>query len=273
MSIVVNTNIPSIAASRALYETRKDLETAMERLSSGKRINGAKDDAAGLTVVSRMKAQIASLNQAVRNVNDGISLAQTYDGAADEVDGMLVRMRELATQSATGTYVTADRDNLEQEFQHLLSEITRIATQTDWNGTYTLANTGVEVTLQVGFTSGDTLTITADSLTISTLDIDAESIATLTDASNALDVIDGAISTVMAARAKIGAITNRLEHTASNLMNVVQRTEEAKSRILDADFAAESAALAKANVLAQAGTAMLAQANQTPQYILTLLRG
>jgi flagellin len=182
-------------------------------------------------------------------------------------------MRELATQSATGTYVTADRDNLEQEFQHLLSEITRIATQTDWNGTYTLANTGVEVTLQVGFTSGDTLTITADSLTISTLDIDAESIATLTDASNALDVIDGAISTVMAARAKIGAITNRLEHTASNLMNVVQRTEEAKSRILDADFAAESAALAKANVLAQAGTAMLAQANQTPQYILTLLRG
>ena len=139
MAIVVNTNIPSVAASRALYETRKDLETAMERLSSGKRINGAKDDAAGLTVVSRMKAQIASLNQAVRNANDGISLAQTYYGAADEIDGILVRMRELATQSANGTYLTADRTNLNQEFQHLLSEINRIADKTDWNGTFSFA--------------------------------------------------------------------------------------------------------------------------------------
>jgi flagellin len=245
----------------------------MERLSSGKRINGAKDDAAGLTVVSRMKAQIASLNQAVRNANDGISLAQTYDGAADEIDGILVRMRELATQSANGTYLTADRTNLEQEFQHLLSEITRISTKTDWNGTYTLANTGVTVNVLAGFDSGDTIAVTADSLTITSLGVNAATITGETAAGTALGLIDGAISTVMAARAKIGAVTNRLEHTASNLMNVVQRTEEAKSRILDADFAAESAALAKANVLAQAGTAMLAQANQTPQYILTLLRG
>ena len=274
MSIVVNTNIPSIAASRALYETRKDLETAMERLSSGKRINGAKDDAAGLTVVSRMKAQIASLNQAVRNVNDGISLAQTYDGAADEIDEMLVRMRELATQSANGTYLTADRTNLNQEFQHLVSEINRIADKTDWNGTFTLAATAATVSVQAGFDSTDTISITLNDLNTSSLGLTTtNTLATLTDAGDALAAIDGAISAVMEARAKIGAITNRLEHTASNLMNVVQRTEEAKSRILDADFAAESAALAKANVLAQAGTAMLAQANQTPQYILTLLRG
>ena len=274
MAIVVNTNIPSVAASRALYETRKDLETAMERLSSGKRINGAKDDAAGLTVVSRMKAQIASLNQAVRNANDGISLAQTYDGAADEIDGILVRMRELATQSANGTYLTADRTNMEQEFQHLLSEITRISTQTKWNGTFVLPNaSNTTVSVMAGFASGDTISISLDDLTITTLAIHAATLTSASAASSSLASIDGAISTVMAARAKIGAITNRLEHTASNLMNVVQRTEEAKSRILDADFAAESAALAKANVLAQAGTAMLAQANQTPQYILTLLRG
>ena len=273
MSIVVNTNIPSVAASRALYETRKDLETAMERLSSGKRINGAKDDAAGLTVVSRMKAQIASLNQAVRNANDGISLAQTYDGAADEIDGILVRMRELATQSANGTYLTADRTNLNQEFQHLVSEINRIADKTDWNGTFSLAATAATVTVQAGFDSTDTISISLADLNTSSLGFTADTLATVTDAGNSIAVIDGAISTVMEARAKIGAITNRLEHTSSNLMNVVQRTEEAKSRILDADFAAESAALARANVLAQAGTAMLAQANQTPQYILTLLRG
>jgi flagellin len=221
-----------------------------------------------------MKAQIASLNQAVRNVNDGISLAQTYDGAADEIDGMLVRMRELATQSANGTYLTADRTNLNQEFQHLVSEINRIADKTDWNGTFTLAATAATVTVQAGFDSTDTISISLADLNTSSLGLTTtNTLATLTDAGDALAAIDGAISAVMEARAKIGAITNRLEHTASNLMNVVQRTEEAKSRILDADFAAESAALAKANVLAQAGTAMLAQANQTPQYILTLLRG
>ena len=237
-------------------------------------INGAKDDAAGLTVVSRMKAQIASLNQAVRNVNDGISLAQTYDGAADEIDGMLVRMRELATQSANGTYLTADRTNLNQEFQHLLSEINRIADKTDWNGTFSLAATAATVTVQAGFDSTDTISISLADLNTSSLGLTTtNTLATVTDAGDALAAIDGAISAVMEARAKIGAITNRLEHTSSNLMNVVQRTEEAKSRILDADFAAESAALARANVLAQAGTAMLAQANQTPQYILTLLRG
>jgi len=275
MAIVVNTNIPSVAASRALYETRKDLETAMERLSSGKRINGAKDDAAGLTVVSRMKAQIASLNQAVRNANDGISLAQTYDGAADEIDGILVRMRELATQSSNGTYLTADRDNLAQEFNALKSEIDRIAEQTKWNGTQKILDgTNTSFSVMAGFASGDTIAITADDLDTTSLGLTSSVIvSTASAATAALSSIDSAISNVMAARAKIGAVANRLEHTASNLMNVVQRTEEAKSRILDADFAAESAALAKANVLAQAGTAMLAQANQTPQYILTLLRG
>jgi len=188
-------------------------------------------------------------------------------------------MRELATQSANGTYLTADRTNLVQEFSALASEIDRIADQTKWNGTSVLINgTSSSVSVMAGFSSGDTISIALDDLNTSSIGSSSTSLAsaaidTVTNASAALAVLDDAIADVMAARAKIGAITNRLEHTASNLMNVVQRTEEAKSRILDADFAAESAALAKANVLAQAGTAMLAQANQTPQYILTLLRG
>ena len=274
MAIVVNTNIPSIAASRAVYETREDMELAMERLSSGKRINSTRDDAAGQTVVSRMRAQILSLNQAVRNANDGISMVNTYDGAADEIEDILVRMRELATLAQNGTYVSNDLTNANLEYQALKDEITRISEKTKWNGTKEIANSAVAVSFQVGFGASEHIGITFSKLEGSALfGAAVGTISTVASAAAEASAIDTALDALNSGRATAGAVVNRLEHTVNNLMNVVQRTEEARSRIEDADFAAESANLAKANVLAQAGTAMLAQANQTPQYILTLLRG
>jgi len=293
----------------------------MERLSSGKRINGAKDDAAGMSVVTRMKAQISSLNQAVRNANDGISLLSTYDGAADEIEDILVRMRELATLAQNGTYTLADTRNANLEFQALRDEVDRVASKTKFNGSLDIASGGAHLaySFQVGFNGGDAVTGDLKKLQLSALTgqvgsalargitaydeysgnaastyvtsgIDASAVAgtfSSTDtrtnaanfsawanhASNAVTYLDAGLSNLNVARATVGAQINRLEHTVSNLMNVVQRTEEARSRIEDADFAAESAAMARANVLVQAGSAMLAQANQSPQYVLALLRG
>jgi flagellin len=320
MGIVINTNVPSIQAARALSSTRADLEQAMERLSSGKRINGAKDDAAGMSVVTRMKAQISSLNQAVRNANDGISLLSTYDGAADEIEDILVRMRELATLAQNGTYTLSDTRNANLEFQALRQEVDRIASRTKFNGSLDISSGGANLaySFQVGFNGGDAVTGNLNKLEISALTgkvgsaltygitaydigsgdggassvmastVDASSLAGtftsgianaanasqwINNASGAVSYLDAGLSNLNVARATVGAQINRLEHTVSNLMNVVQRTEEARSRIEDADFAAESAAMARANVLVQAGSAMLAQANQSPQYVLALLRG
>ncbi len=323
MGIVINTNIPSIQAARALSSTRADLEQAMERLSSGKRINGAKDDAAGMSVVTRMKAQISSLNQAVRNANDGISMLSTYDGAADEIEDILVRMRELATLAQNGTYTLSDTRNANLEFQALRAEVDRIANQTKFNGSLAIADGAASLaySFQVGFNGGDAVTGTLNKLEISALTgkvgsaltygitaydvstsgatqalnsavmastVDASALAGthasgvfnaadasqwINNASGAVSYLDAGLSNLNVARATVGAQINRLEHTVSNLMNVVQRTEEARSRIEDADFAVESAAMARANVLVQAGSAMLAQANQSPQYVLALLRG
>jgi len=280
MGIVINTNIPSISAARSLYTTRSDLEQAMERLSSGKRINGAKDDAAGMSVVSKMKAQITSLNQAVRNANDGISLISTYDGAADEIQDILIRMRELATLAASGTYTSDDVSNANLEYEQLVAEITRIQEQTKFNGTLPIsdATASTAATFQVGFGASNSVTVQLNALKLDQLmsaggqASEALSITTATAAS-AITGVDAAIKQLNSNRATAGAMINRLEHTVSNLLNVVQRTEEARSRIEDADFAKESAALARANVLVQAGSAMLAQANQSPQYVLALLRG
>ena len=289
MGIVINTNIPSIQAARALSSTRADLEQAMERLSSGKRINGAKDDAAGMSVVTRMKAQISSLNQAVRNANDGISLVSTFDGAADEIEDILIRMRELATLVQNGTYTESDDSNANLEFRALNSEITRIQEKTKFNGSLDISSavgaSAQTYSFQVGFNGGDAVSIAFGSLNASalatvdlgssTLDLasGANKAANIETASAAVTKLDVALSNLNVHRATAGAVINRLEHTVSNLMNVVQRTEEARSRIEDADFAAESAAMARANVLVQAGSAMLAQANQSPQYVLALLRG
>ncbi|NBN90221.1 MAG: flagellin FliC [Actinobacteria bacterium] len=282
MGIVINTNIPSISAARSLYTTRSDLEQAMERLSSGKRINGAKDDAAGMSVVSKMKAQITSLNQAVRNANDGISLISTYDGAADEIQDILIRMRELATLAATGTYTSDDISNANLEYAQLVSEINRIQEQTKFNGTIEVASastTGITASFHVGFGPTNQVGVTLESLHASALMVKGGgsnyvgTITTATAGASAIVAVDNALKNLNVGRATAGAMINRLEHTVANLMNVVQRTEEARSRIEDADFAKESAALARANVLVQAGSAMLAQANQSPQYVLALLRG
>jgi len=276
MAISANTNIPSIAAARAVYETRNDLEKAMERLSSGKRINSTSDDAAGQTVVSRMKAQITSLNQAIRNTNDGLSMLNVYDGAADEIEDILIRIRELAVLAQSGTYTAEDRKNANLEVSSLISEIGRIASKTAFNGTLDVASAGGVKSFQVGFQGGDAVGFSFNKLDETTLGISSGGAATLVTtielASAAVTSADAALSNLNLNRATVGAAINRLEHTVSNLMNVVQRTEEARSRIEDADFATESAALARANVLAQAGTAMLAQANQSPSYILALLR-
>jgi len=288
MGITANTNISSIAASRALYESRTDLTQAMERLSSGKRINSSRDDAAGQTVVSRMRAQITSLNQAIRNANDGLSMVQTYEGAADEIEDMLIRMRELATLVQNGTYTTADGANADLEYKQLKAEIDRIQSKTKFNGSLDIASavgaSAQTYSFQVGFNGGDAVSIAFGSLEASALAggtvahgftngfSAAAQASQITHAASAVTVADAMLSNLNLNRATAGAVINRLEHTISNLMNVVQRTEEARSRIEDADFAAESAAMARANVLVQAGSAMLAQANQSPQYILALLR-
>jgi len=287
MGVVINTNIPSISAARSLNSTRADLERAMERLSSGKRINGAKDDAAGMSVVTRMKAQISSLNQAVRNANDGISMVATYDGAADEIEDILIRMRELAVLSQNGTYSKADTANASLEFNALINEINRIQSKTKFNGSLdiSLSTAATTYSFQVGFNGGDAVSIslgqlnvsglagTASTTTISGITGTTDSMASaIDDASGSVTRIDNMLSNLNVHRATAGAVINRLEHTVNNLMNVVQRTEEARSRIEDADFATESAALARANVLVQAGSAMLAQANQNPQFVLALLR-
>jgi flagellin len=275
MSVTINTNIPSIAASRSLYETSSSLNQAMERLSSGKRINGAKDDAAGMTVVTRMKAQITSLSQAVRNANDAISMISTYDGAADEIETILIRMRELATLAQNDTYTTDDRTNANLEYTQLAAEIDRIATKTKFNGEKVMfsATGNITYSFQVGFTGGDAVSISLANLSAAVLHGSAVgAITSIPLAASAVAEADVALKNLNSGRAVAGAMINRLEHTVSNLMNVVQRTEEARSRIEDADFAVESAALARANVLTQAGSAMLAQANQAPMYVLSLLR-
>jgi len=288
MGVVVNTNISSITASRILSENRSDLEKAMERLASGKRINSAADDAAGMAVAAKMRADISSLNQSVRNTNDAISLVNTYDGAAEEIESILIRMRELAVQSKNGTYESADRTNADYEYTALKNEITRIAGVSAFNrmtvGQGATAAAGTTGSADTAFSfyvgsdvakTGNTVTFSAKALDLN-LAVSASSLTDITTAANAgtaISSLDDAIYELAANRAQAGALVNRLEHTVSNLMNVSQRLQEAVSGIEDADYASESANLARGMVLAQAGTAMLAQANQAPQYILSLLRG
>jgi flagellin len=275
--VVANTNVPSISASRILANNRSDLERAMERLSSGKRINSAADDATGMAVSAKMRADIRSMDQAVRNANDGISLINTYDGAAAEIESVLVRMRELATQAMTATYTSDDLAHANAEFTQLISEIDRIGSYTQFNRT----DIDETFTLQIGATTNDYIVfdgnaLTADSLVSPTQSgggLDDATITSVSNASAALGHVDLAIKALSTARAEAGAYSNRLQHTVGNLMNVSQRLKEALSGVEDADYAAESANLARGMVLAQAGTAMLAQANQSPQYILSLLRG
>ena len=280
MGVVVNTNVSSIAASRILDKNRVDLQKTMERLSSGKRINSAADDAAGMAVAAKLRADVQSLNQAVRNANDAVSLVNTYDGASAEVETILVRMRELAVQSANGTYEDADRDLAQKEIDALALEIDRIAQNTTFNqkNIADASDSSGTFTFRVGPQGGSADDVDVELASIEAAELGSTGVASLDigsagGASDAVDAIDGALAALAEARSTAGAFVNRLGHTVSNLQNVSQRTSEALSGVEDADYAAESAALARGMVLAQAGTAMLAQANQAPQYVLTLLRG
>ena len=275
---VINTNTAALRAQNGSRVADKSLQTAMERLSSGKRINTAKDDAAGLAIASKMTSQIRGMNQAIRNSNDGISYAQTAEGALSEVTNMLQRIRELAVQSANGTYGDADRTNLDSEVTELKSQITNILATTEFNGTRifnsaasgaTYTATSGSVSIQAGVNSGDTIDISFDQL-----DDLASSVAvdTQTEASDSLTDIDDMLTNVNATRAKLGAAQSRLESTVNNLTSNVVNLSDARSRIEDADFSAETTNLAKAQILSQASTAMLAQANQSQQGVLSLLR-
>jgi flagellin len=246
----------------------------MQRLSSGLRINSAKDDAAGLAISDRMTSQIRGLNQAVRNANDGISLAQTAEGALQETTNLLQRMRELAVQSSNGTNTSSDRASLDAEFQQLTAEIDRIAGNTSFNSQNILDGTfasGSEVVFQVGADGGQTISVAIADAGISGLGVNSNDVKTFSAAQAAISAIDSAISTVDTIRGDLGAVQNRLESTIANLSNVSENVAAARSRILDADIAQETSNMTKMNILQQAGTSILAQANQAPQLALSLL--
>jgi flagellin len=272
---VINTNVGALKAANASVQANKMLGTAMERLSSGKRINGAKDDAAGLAIASTMTAQVRGMNQAIRNANDGIALAQTADGALNEVTNMLQRVRELAVQSKSGTYSSGDRTNLQAEVTELTSQIDDILTNTKFNGVTLFSKTSgtdVTVTVQAGADKGATIDLTVSGIDGSKLDATALDVTDTTKAGTTVDNVDAALTLVNSTRATLGAGQSRLESAVNNLTSNVTNLSDARSRIEDADYSAETTALAKAQILSQASTAMLSQANQSQQNVLSLLR-
>jgi len=279
---VINTNVKSLVAQNAMAVNNRSLDKAMQQLSTGKRINTAADDAAGLAIGNKMTAQIRGLNQAVRNANDGISMLQTAEGATQEITNMLQRMRELAVQAANDTYTSTDRSALNAEVTSLSAEITRIADNTEWNGmklfTATNASAGGigsagTVTLQVGIggSAGNQFTVTLNDID-SSLGLSGVSLSTRSGATSALSTLDAAIATVDTDRATFGATMNRLTYAMDNLSNISQNAQASRSRIMDTDYAQATTELARSQIIQQAATAMLAQANQAPQSVLSLLR-
>ena len=267
---VINTNTSALRAQNAGRVANMALSQAMERLSTGKRINSAKDDAAGLAIASSMTSQIRGMNQAIRNANDGISFAQTADGALNEVTNMLQRIRELAVQSASGTYSDDDRANLQAEVEQLGAQIDDIVANTKFNGVAVFGSSDVTVNIQTGSGSSDQTALTVTGFDVS--DATASDVGTATGAKTAMDDVDDALKAVATTRASLGAGQSRLESIVNNLNNNVTNLSDARSRIEDADFSAESTNLAKAQILSQASTAMLAQANQSQSGVLNLLR-
>lgn len=273
MALTVNTNVASLNAQRNLNVTSNQLSKSLERLSSGLRINRAGDDAAGLAISENMRASIRSMNQAMRNANDGVSMLQTAEGALNETANILIRMRELAEQSASGTVGSDQRTAINNEFTQLKSEIDRIASVTEFNGTK-LLNSSQSVDLQIGAknTTADKLTISLKAAFASSIGAGTSSVDTQASAQTALDNLDTAINSVSSQRGDLGSYMNRLQSTINNLQVAVENTSAAESRIRDVDVASETASMTRAQVLVQAGTAILAQANQTPQAALSLLR-
>ncbi len=298
MAIVVNTNIASMNAQRSLAASNTELKTAMERLSTGSRINSASDDAAGFAIAESMTAQVRGLSMAAKNANDALGLLKVVENATNDVTDMLQRIRELAVQAQSGTNSSVDIANLQQEANALIDEITRVSEDTTYNGNAYIGTQATTIDIQVGYNDGDVIQINTydvassqlgvtfgegDDATVfnlidedgnyldisSTPDVDGDGNVT---GPGALQVITGAIEQVASYKAEWGAGQNRLNYTVSNLMNVVEFTSAARSRIQDADFAVEAAKLAKAQVLQQTGTAMLAQANAAPQLALQLIK-
>ena len=277
---VINTNLMSLNAQGNLSATKKDLSTAIQRLSTGLRVNSAKDDAAGLAIANRMDAQARGMNVAVRNANDGISLAQTAEGALGKVTDMMQRMRELAVQAANASNTALDRNSLNEEFAQLAQEVDRTLVSTRFNGQAILAGSAGGLQFQIGANNAatDQLTITTSNMatttTVAAVTVSTAGIGTSAANANAMiTALDAALDTVNSERATYGAMQNRFEAVISNLQISAENQTAAKSRIVDADFAKETAALTRAQILQQAGTAMLAQANAAPQGVLSLLRG
>jgi len=276
---VVNTNIGASVAQAALAKNARDLNSAMTELSTGKRINSASDNASGLAISNRMTSQINGLGAAIRNANDAISMVNTGEGALEEITDMLQRMRELAVTAATGTATDEDRDYLDAEYQKLIAEIDRVAENTQWNGSDIIdgtAGSSGTVTFQVGANASQSITVAFGDMTdasgatmasVATGDVD-----TASNAGTAIGVLDTAIEAVSNQRAVFGAASNQLEHAVDNLTNVKINAEASRSRILDTDYAESTAELARTQIIQQAGTAMLAQANQLPQTVLALLQ-
>jgi flagellin len=273
---VINTNVAATLTANALTRNDRAATQAMERLSTGLRINSAADDAAGLAMSETMTAQIRGLDMAVRNASDAISMVQTADGASIEIGNMLQRMRELAVQAVNGTQSDSDLDALDLEFQALITEIERVADQTQWNGSNLIddsAGTSGTVTFQVGADASQTMTVDfGDLQTAGDLTVDGDDIDSAANAATALAAIDADIATLNSQRAVYGAAINRLEYTIDNLNNISMNTEAARSRIEDADYASETTELSRTQIVSQAATAMLAQANQQAQSVLALLK-
>jgi len=283
MPLTINTNIASLNAQRNLNMSQGSLATSMQRLSSGLRVNSAKDDAAGLAIAERMNAQVRGMNVAVRNANDGISMSQTAEGALSQVSNSLQRMRELAVQARNATNSSSDKDSLNKEFSQLQQEISRVLAGTTFNGKHILGADATSLTFQIGAntTADDTITIATTDMSqdttitavtnTSTALIDAS--ATLGAIGSVIDNIDKALDSVNDTRATYGATQSRFDAIITNLQVGVENQSAARSRIMDADFASETANMSRSQVLQQAGTAMVAQANQLPQQVLKLLQG
>ena len=290
MSTVINTNIAALSAQRALTSTSGQLSSALQRLTSGLRINSAKDDAAGLAITERLTTQVRGYQQAIRNAGDGISVAQTAEGGLDSITTSLQRIRELAVQSANFTNTQADRDAIQEEASELKKEIDRVADQTRFNGNRLLDGSFTNASFQVGANVGETIVIAsivdANTVVLGKTNFAADpvndppvwkymsdvNLSTAAGANDALQIVDSALNTVSSARAKLGATINRFEQTVSNLRITVENQMASRSRVQDADFAQETAALTRAQILQQSGMAILGQANAIPQNVLALLR-
>jgi flagellin len=273
---VINTNISAMKASAASISADRQLGTAMERLSTGKRINGAKDDAAGLAIATKMTSDVRAMSQGIRNANDGIALAQTTEGALNEVTNMLQRVRELAVQSKSGTYNDADdRAYMQAEVTELTSQIGDILGNTTFNGVALFSTDGatdVTFSIATGAAATDVVTLTSKALDITDMDATALNVTTAALAATTIVNVDAALTDISATRATLGAGQNRLESVVNNLTTNSTNLSDARSRIEDTDYSAETTALAKAQILSQASTAMLSQANQSQQNVLSLLR-